>query len=545
MVPADFAEAMHSEDVEYWLAAIDEERAGMESSEAMEVFSRRLMREMDRRSIRSKYVFDIKLRSPTCEKEGPTYKTLDDGRKVRFKARWVALGFTQRQGVDFTETYAPTPQIDSVRLILPYAFSKGWGIRQLDVKQAFLIPKLPEEETVFLEPPPGDPLDGKYIYRLLKCLYGLRQSAHKWHKDMDATLRRHGFRATDGDQCVYVRYNDKDELVTVLVVHVDDVAVSAPDGVLEEVVAQLKSTYDMQDEEANWYLKIKIQKSADGQHLTLSQPDYAADIVRTMGLQDCNPVHAPMDKPLSKGSNEPMTEEELEFMASKAGEYGTVTGMLTHLANMTRPDLAYSVGQLQRFTSCPRMKHWEAMKRVVRYLKGTLNYGLVFSKGNAGVFGAADSDWASDLDDRSSTSGYVFTFMGTAFAWKSKKQPDSGPARSTATAELRALDLAARQGRWLRKMHIALRMPGSMTIPIFEDNEACKNIANGSRWSSETKHVATQYFAVRDDVVTERIAVLPIPSAENPADLFTKPVGPKLFNKFRSMLGILDVGEFL
>jgi hypothetical protein len=277
--------------------------------------------------------------------------------------------------------------------------------------------------------------------------------------------------------------------------------------------------------------------------MALSQPDYAAEIVKTMGLEECNSVSTPMQEPLCKGTNDPMTEEEIEFMGSKAGEYGTVTGMLTHLANMTRPDLSYSVGQLQRFASCPRKKHWEAMKRIVRYVKGTLNHGLVFDKNrtNKVVIGAADSDWASDVDDRKSTSGYVFTFMGTAFAWKSKKQSDTGPARSSATAELRALDLAVRQGRWLRKMHMALRMPVSSTIPIQEDNEACKSIANDSRWSNETKHVATQYFAVRDDVETQRVTVEPIASAENPADLFTKPVKPVLFRKFREMLGIVDV----
>jgi hypothetical protein len=547
MVPIGVAEAMHSEDVLLWEAAMEEERAGMVASEAMEVASRDLMREMKRKSVGSKFVFDVKLRSPTCEKEGPTYRTLPDGKKVRYKARWVALGYSQREGVDFDadKIYAPTPQIDSVRLIMPYAFSKGWSIRQLDVKQAFLIPKLPEEEQVFLEPPPGDPLDADKIYKLLKCLYGLRQSAHKWNRDMDATLRRHGFTPTDGDQCVYVRYDENDELLCVLALHVDDVCVSAPDEVLEEIVGQLKSTYEMQDEEANWYLKIKIEKSANGKYMALSQPDYAADIVKTMGLEESNSVSTPMEVPLCKGSDEPMTEEEVEFMASKAAEYGTVTGMLTHLANMTRPDLAYSVAQLQRFTSCPRKKHWEAMKRIVRYLKGTLNHGLLFDKDhvNEGIIGAADSDWASDVDDRKSTSGYVFTFMGTAFAWKSKKQSDTGPSRSSATAELRALDLAAREGRWLRKMHVALRMPGSSTISIYEDNEACKNIANGSRWSNETKHVATQYFAVRDDVETQRIMVLPIASAENPADLFTKPVKPKLFAKFREMLGIVDVSS--
>ena len=132
-----------------------------------------------------------------------------------------------------------------------------------------------------------------------------------------------------------------------------------------------------------------------------------------------------------------------------------------------------------------------------------------------------------------------------AVAWKSKKQSDTGPARSSATAELRSLDLATRQARWLRKLHIALKMPGSATIPIYEDNEACKNIANGSQWSSQTKHVSLQYFAVRADVLAKRVEVLPISSADNPADLFTKPLKRVLFSKFCSMLGVMDVSYIL
>ena len=176
-----------------------------------------------------------------------------------------------------------------------------------------------------------------------------------------------------------------------------------------------------------------------------------------------------------------------------------------------------------------------------------MDLGLLYRRDciGEGIIGAADSDWASDPDDRKSTSGYVFTYAGAAFAWKSKKQGgkqhDSEPARATATAELRALDLAVRQGRWLRKMHMALQMPGSSTIPIYEDNEACKNIANGSQWSNETKHVATQYFAVRGDVSAMRVSVHSIASAENPSDFFTKPLKPMLFHKFRKMLGVEDV----
>ena len=172
-------------------------------------------------------------------------------------------------------------------------------------------------------------------------------------------------------------------------------------------------------------------------------------------------------------------------------DYGELVGMLAHYSIMTRPDLAQAVGQLQRFCRDPRKRHWYAALRVVKYIKGTKDYGLCYTKdGLAKVVGYADSDWASDEEDRKSTTGWVFPYMGAAICWKSKKQPGRA-ARSTAEAELIALDQAVREALWLRKLCKGLNIDvspigGAPTIIVYEDNEACLNIANGSRWSLET-----------------------------------------------------------
>jgi hypothetical protein len=539
-VPDTEAQALSGPDAQWWRASIDEEMGNMAKNEVMEEVLEEEERSQDRKPIKSRFVFDLKLRAPSCTMTGPTYRTLLDGRKVRYKCRMVAKGFTQKEGVDFDpdETYAPTPQMDSIRLMLARTLGLGWNLRQLDVKAAFLIPSLPEEEQMLMDLP-----NGRGLVRLLKSLYGLRQSAHHWSQEINGTLLEHGFECVDADRGVYVMYGDEGELKCCMALHVDDLLISAPDEILDEVVTNLKAKYDMREENADWFLKVRITRATDRRSLALSQPDYAASIVKMAGLDPVvsKSAHTPMGDPLCKGTDIPFTEEEEAEMSGVYETYGTVVGMLGHLSNATRPDLSYSVNQCRAYTSNPRAHHWEALKRIVRYLKGTMNYGLVYSmeEGNDVLQAHCDADFATDVDDRKSVTGNLFIYYGAATGWKSVKQ--TAVARSTAEAELAALDITARDALWYRKLAKALRLDGSKTITIFEDNAAAAAIANGSKWSAKTKHVAVRYFAVRDDVLEKRIEVLPVDTADNIADFFTKPLERVKFEKFRELMGVRDV----
>jgi hypothetical protein len=539
-VPDTVAQALSGPDALWWRAAIDEEQGNMENKKVFRKVSEEEKEEPPRKPIKSRYVFDLKLRQPSCDLTGPTYRTLPDGRKVRYKCRLVAKGFSQKEGVDFNpdETYAPTPQMESIRLILAQTLGLGWNLRQLDVTAAFLVASLPAEEQMLMHLP-----NGAGLVKLLKSLYGLRQSAHHWSQEINGTLLKHGFTCVDADRGVYVLYDDEGKLQCCMALHVDDLMISATDDILEEVVADLKSKYDMREENADWFLKIRITRSKDTRSLAISQPEYAASIVKMAGLDPdvSKPASIPMDVPLSKGTDIPLTEEEESEMEGIYETYGTVVGMLGYLSNATRPDLSYSVNQCRAYTSNPRRHHWVALKRIIRYLKGTLNYGLVYSMihGQDQLTAYSDADWASDADDRKSVTGNVFIYMGAAIGWKSVKQ--TAVARSTAESELAALDVTARDALWYRKMTEALRLNTSKTVTIFEDNAAASAIANGSKWSSKTKHVATRFFAIRDDVAEKRIAVLPVDTKDNIADFFTKPLARVKFEKFRGLMGVMDV----
>jgi hypothetical protein len=539
MIPQSLREALTSEDRLYWLAAIAEERDGLEKKG---VFAHPSTEEEkqeaeDARPITSRYHFDIKLRAPSCEKTGPTYVTLPDGRKVRYKARLVARGFTQREDIDFDieETYAPTPQLASIRLLLAQTTGLGWELAQLDVRQAFLVAELPEEEQMHMRLPGGEGL-----VKLLRSIYGLRQSAHHWHREIKGTLIKHGFTCVDADQGVYVLYDEVGKLQCALALHVDDCLISAPSVLLEETVAKLKAAYDSERSPADWFLKMSIRRSADGRTLSLSQRDFALEIIKAFGLdmETTNPAKTPMDAPLLKGT-EPVTVEEEKEIATWSATYGTVVGMLSYLSNGTRPDLAYAVNQVQSFTAAPRLHHWRALKRIVRYLIGTVDYGLVYTADDKPIRVWCDADFAADTDNRRSMAGYVSIYANAAISWKAVKI--KSVSRSTGEAELKALDQAAREGLWLRKMAAAFTMPNSKTITVFEDNSTAYSIANGSGWSPNTKHVAVQYYAVREDVDEKRIKVDGVASADNIADIFTKPLKPILFCRFREGLGVRQI----
>jgi hypothetical protein len=271
------------------------------------------------------------------------------------------------------------------------------------------------------------------------------------------------------------------------------------------------------------------------------------DIIRAGGFEPerLNKVDTPIEAPLHKYSNIIYTEQEEKDMADKEEIYGTVVGMLSYLSGTTRPDLAYSVGQLQRFVSFPRHAHWLAMVRVLRYLAGTQDYGLLYKLNSPGgdVFqGYSDSDWATDKDDRCSTTGTVWTFCGAAFAWRSRKQPGTA-ARSSAAAELVALDQGARDALWLNKFVEELDLHFDEPLNIRVDNEAAYYTALGSRWSQEQKHLDTKYFAVRQDYLDGRLTLSRVPTNENLADAFTKPLKKTLFARSRSAMGVVSLAS--
>jgi hypothetical protein len=405
-------------------------------------------------------------------------------------------------------------------------------------------------------PEKGDTANEGYMFLCLKAIYGLKQSGYKWHVKFSKSLQRQHVHPIDADTCVYIHRRDggQGEIMCIIILHVDDSLLFGPSQVTGRVLEKLEKEYKMTTEErAKWFLKMRIQYADDGSSCSLSQPDYADEIVRAAGLEKFDVAPTPSVQVLTSGTDEPMSRREEEFMSQKP--YGKIVGMIHHLQMQTRPDLSFAVSQLQTFLQKPREKHWEELMIAVRYINGSRNYGLKYTSEEGWadvkcrfrrdqVVGSVDADFAS-AEDRCSRSGVLFTYMGAVFSHKSKKQPGC-PARSTAEAELNALDLGVREARFIRKLCLELdifgrKHGGVVTIPILEDNAACLQLATGSPWSAQTKHVDVKQMALRWDVQNKIVSVERVGTKDNVADAMTKPLTRVPFEKNRMLMGVVPV----
>ena len=265
-------------------------------------------------------------------------------------------------------------------------------------------------------------------------------------------------------------------------VYVDDIIVAEKDeSKMENVKKQLSSKFDIKDlGRLSYFLGISIVQEQEGRVTWMGQPAYTQKLLTKTGMSDCKPVKTPVDpgQRLVKASE---AERALDQPL-----YQSVVGSLMYLAMCTRPDIAYAVGMLGRFSSKPNRSHWTAVKWVLRYLKGTNDLGILY-KGDSGMQGYSDADWAGDTDDRKSTSGYMFLIAGGPVSWKSKKQ--STVALSTAEAEYVALSTATQECMWMQKLLSELGNPPDGPTTILEDNQSSIAMARNPQFHGRAKHI--------------------------------------------------------
>ena len=363
-----------------------------------------------------------------------------DGSVDKYKAKLVAKGYRQKEGLDYFDTYSPVSRITSIRTLIAIASLNNMEIHQMDVKTAFLNGELDEE--IYMEQPEGFVVQGQEnkVCKLVKSLYGLKQALKQWHEKFDHTMLSHGFKINECDKCVYIKTYANSCVFVCL--YVDDMLIM---GTSKDVIMSTKkllsSIFDMKDLGlADVNLGIQIKRNNEGYILT--QSHYVEKILNKYNQSNCKVELTPFDANCKLKKNTGDAVSQLQ--------YSQVIGSLMYLMNATRPDIAYSVSRLSRYTSNPRKDHWEALVRVLRYLKYTITYGLHYTKYPPVLEGYSDANWISDNTETKSTSGYVFTLGGAAISWKSSKQ--TCIARSTMESEFIALDKAVEEAEWLRNV---------------------------------------------------------------------------------------------
>ena len=424
----------------------------------------------------------------------------------------VAKGYRQKHGLDFFDTYSPVTRITSIRLLIAIAALHNMEIHQMDVKTAFLNGDLDEE--IYMEQPKGFVAKGQEhkVCKLVKSLYGLKQAPKQWHEKFDHIMITHGFKINECDKCVYTK--TQNNACVMLCLYVDDMLIM---GTNKEIINWtkkiLKSSFDMKDLGlADVILGIKIKRNQEG--YTLTQSHYIEATLRKYGHLESKDAITPFDanSKLKKNSGDAISQRE----------YSQVIGSLMYIMNCTRPDIAYSVSRLSRYTCNPGHDHWEALIRVLRYLKHTMNYGLHYTRYPPVLEGFTDANWISDSNDTKSTSGYVFTLGGAAISWKSSKQ--TCIARSTMESEFIALDMAGGEAEWLRDFleDVPIWPKPVTAICIHCDSLAAQYRAKNSVYNGKSRQIRRRHNTIKQWLSSGVISIDYVKSKDNIADPLTK-----------------------
>jgi hypothetical protein len=436
-----------------------------------------------------------------------------DGSVDRYKARLVAKGFHQQEGVDFWETYSSVIKPITIRTVLSLAVSSGWVIKQIDVSNAFLHGLL--SEIVYMAQPPGfvHPQFPNSVCLLKKALYGLKQAPRAWFSRLSTRLLELGFIASKADTSLFVYISAGIRLFAL--VYVDDIIFTRSSAAaVDDLICSLSLDFPIKDlGSLNFFLGTEVQRSSSGLHLC--QQRYITDLLTRTNMQLAKPVSSPMSaaSTLSQFDGISLSDPTL---------YRSTVGAL-HYLSITRPDIAFAVNKVSQFSHAPRETYWAAVKRILRYLKHTISYGLLIQPSPSSQLVAfSDADWAGCPDDRKSTSGYC-TFLGcNLLSWTVKKQPTV--SRSSTEFEYKALANAAVELIWIQSLlkELGVFLP---TAPIlYCDNIGATYLTSNPLFHARTKHIEIDYHFVRNRVAQKSLTVKFIPSKDQLADVLTKPL---------------------
>lgn len=534
-LPAKYEDIEALADKKEWLKATDAEIASLIEHDTWQLVDL----PANRRALKNKWVFRIKRDA--------------QGSITRYKARLCACGYSQQENIDYKDIYAPVVRPESFRVFLATIAARNMECHQMDVTAAFLNGNL--EETIYMKQPPGyiNKECPDKVCKIIRNLYGLKQASRVWHKTIDPFLKSLGFTPLASDPCVYFKW-DKDQL-SMISLYVDDLAIASDSPeILDSTKQALSSRFKMTDEgELDYILGMQIKRDRNKRELHISSHLKISEILKDFNMASCDTVATPMEHLTISAADCP-TIGSKEWTEMQEVPYRQCVGRLVNLMRTTRPDLAFAVSVVSRYLHNPGRKHWNMVKRIMRYLSGTKTFTLRIAPNQltttahakdakVNLVGNLDADWGGNRDNCKSTSGFSFFVGNGLVSWGSKAQPTV--ATSSTHAEYVAAYQATAECLWIRSMLLELKLLPQDTPTVLKcDNQAAIKIANYQMVTPQSKHFDQKYHFVRHEVEEGHISLLFCPGKDNVADIFTKPLARTKFQKFRTELGIIaDPGE--
>ena len=494
-----------------WISAADEEMKSLNEQETWKLTEL----PAGKHAVGCKWVFKVK-------HDG-------EGKVDRYKARLVAKGYSQKFGEDYDATFAPVAKQTTFRTLLAIAAAKRMKVRNYDIKSAFLNGDVTED--IYMTQPERYVKEGSedLVCKLKKSLYGLKQSARAWNTKINDIMLLNGFVRSKADQCLYSKFENSKWMYVLLyvddliVLHEDDACIRSFGGLISEHF----KTKDLGD--ISYYLGIQIERDVDGSFL-LNQSAKITALLDKFSMKDVKGVSTPMDTSYTK------LEGEYDRLPDNE-QYRQAVGAMLYVATTTRPDIAAAIGLLCRRVSNPRQRDWNAVKRVMRYLKQTADLKLKISAVNLDLVGYVDADWAGDVSDRKSTSGYLYKLGESPVSWSSKKQ--ASVALSSTEAEYISAALASQEVAWIRQLLCDLGVPATQATLMYEDNQGCIKLAAGDKMNARTKHIDVRYHHLRDLVERHVIELTYCETNKMIADALTKPLPRPKFEELRAAMGLV------
>jgi len=350
--------------------------------------------------------------------------------------------------------------------------------------------------------------------------------------EMSSTLNEMGYTHTEADHVVFVRPSP-DITPDIITLYVDDMGQISEslECILQDKV-ELSKHYQMTDlGKMSWILGIRVDRDREKGTIALSQENFIKEILERHGMSDSCPISTPAL------ANEHLAKLESPEISAKS--YQRALGALMYPMLGTHPDLGYAIAALGHHATNPGPDHQRALERVFRYLRATSGKQLVFGQGTLGgstLLGYTDTNWASDVNDRKSTSGYVFKLAGAAVSWSSKKQ--TSITLSSTEVEYIAGAHTAKEAIWLRQLLSELGLNTSSPTILHIDNQSAIAIARNPEFHDRTKHIDVRYHFLRQVVEDKSIELAYIPTGDQVADALTKGLPPASFGKFREEMGV-------